>query len=345
MTRMDDHQTDILIISFLSGKASEEECRRLEKWVGESLENKRFFEQVRNIWQTSFPAFDPASISVEDAEKKILRQIRKERSASSSLWVYWQRIAAILIIPLLLLSGYLITKDYEQENEEIWQELTAPFGMISQVDLPDGSKVWLNGGSSLQFPHRFQKKERQVSLTGEGYFEVESDATHPFVVETAHSRLVATGTAFNINAHKGDSLTAITLTNGIVDIEFGGSKPIRIQPGDHASFNTNTSRYAVRQTDPYKWYAWKDGLMVFRDDPLAYVFKRLEQTFNVEIQIREPAIADALYRATFDKESLNEILRLLELTAPIRFVYLDRTKSADNQYEKQQIEVHSKQGK
>jgi hypothetical protein len=87
---------------------------------------------------------------------------------------------------------------------------------------------------------------------------------------------------------------------------------------------------------------WKDGLLIFRDDPLSYVFKRLELTFNVNIIIKDVEIADALYRATFEKESLDEILRLLELTAPIEFEYTKRTQTADNHFDKLQIDVHKR---
>ena len=161
-------------------------------------------------------------------------------------------------------------------------------------------------------------------------------------METAHSRITATGTAFNVDAHKEDSMTTITLATGILDIQLANSAPLRLTPGDHASYNNQTQRCFVKRMDPYKWYAWKDGLMIFRDDPLSYVFKRLEQTFNVEINVNDAEIESAHYRATFENESLNEIFRLLEQSAPIHFVYLDREKSADDEYEKQEIEVRRK---
>ncbi|MDR2683159.1 MAG: DUF4974 domain-containing protein [Dysgonamonadaceae bacterium] len=93
-------------------------------------------------------------------------------------------------------------------------------------------------------------------------------------------------------------------------------------------------------TDTYKWCAWKDGLMIFRDDPLSYVFKRLSRTFNVDIRIKDPAIASDAYRATFEDESLDEILRLLEKTAPIHFVQHKREMNANNRYVRKQIDVY-----
>ena len=90
-------------------------------------------------------------------------------------------------------------------------------------------------------------------------------------------------------------------------------------PGERASFNNLTKQCLIAKTDPYKWYAWKDGLMIFRDDPLEFVFKKIGQTFNVNITVRDSAIAKQLYRATFEHESLDEMLNLLKLTAPIQY--------------------------
>ena len=95
---------------------------------------------------------------------------------------YWQQVAAILLLPLLILSAYLYFKPASQ-IAETYQELFTPYGTWSVVNLPDGSKVWLNAGSSLKYPTQFNDKQRVVSMQGEAYFEVESDKEHPFIVK------------------------------------------------------------------------------------------------------------------------------------------------------------------
>lgn len=342
---IEDTQIDKLITEFLSGTISAQDCKALEEWIEETPENKQYFGEIRNIWHIAHPAFNPDSIETQEVKKKFIQQISipQPNIRHVALWVYWQRIAAVLLIPLALITGYMFTRTPAISYvEESFQELTVPFGMVSQVDLPDGSKVWLNGGSSIKFPVNFRKGQRAISLTGEGYFEVEADKNNPFTVETPHSKIIATGTSFNINAHEKDTITAITLIKGVVDVELGQAPSIQMQPGDHLNYNNKKANYSIRQTDPYKWYAWKDGQMIFRDDSLMYVFKRLEQTFNVEFLVKDPGITDALYRASFEEESLNEILRLLELTTPIQFVYLNREKDVNNRFKKQQIEVMHK---
>lgn len=298
-------------------------------------------EKIIESFLTRKPVFSPDEIDVSKAEKKILQQIEKTKLVRRAM-IYFQRIAAVLFIPLVLLSVYFAIKNSSRtEDVEAWQEITAPYGTFSHINLSDGTKVWINGGSSLKFPIRFKKEEhRQVWLNGEGYFEVESDQENPFLVQTPQMLLTATGTAFNIEAYPSDSLIAVTMIEGKTIVTFDNVSTINLTAGQRMAYNSETGRKSIVVADPYRWYAWKNGLMIFRDDPLSYVFKRLEQTFNIYINIKNPEIGHDLYRATFEDESLDEILRLLEKTAPIRFVHHKREKNSEQIYAKKQIDVY-----
>lgn len=339
----EENQIDLLITLYLSGKATEEECHTLEKWVRLSAENNCYFQQTRNIWQVMNPAFVAADIEMEKAERNVNEKIGATGSIRKIL-IYWQRIAAVIVIPLLLFCTYLfLDKTTNQGDELVYQEVKSPHGTFSLISLPDGTNVWLNGGSTLKYPLVFKKGERNVLLNGEGYFEVHSDKKNPFTVTTNQMKLTATGTAFNVEAYESDSMSVVTMVEGRIDVAFGNSVPIAMIPGERVSFNNQSKLRETTQTDPYKWYAWKDGLMIFRDDPLSYVFKRLELTFNVDIDLKDSTLANAPYRATFDYDSLDEILRLLEMSAPIYFKQNKRVKNANSTYEKQRIEVYKKE--
>ena len=340
----DKDQIQPIITAYLSGKATAEERRKLDDWVKQSPDNDRYYQEMRNIWQVMHPAFTPSEIHVFEAEKKVLANIATtRRNIARTLIIYWQRMAAVLVIPLLIICTYLfLEKDNGVYDEIEYQEVKAPHGTFSEVRLPDGTNVWLNGGSTLKYPLTFRKGERDVFLSGEGYFEVHSDKENPFIVKTGQITLRATGTAFNVEAYGSDSITAVTMVNGKIDVAFGNSSPVAMVPGERASFNNLTKQCLIAKTDPYKWYAWKDGLMIFRDDPLSYVFKRLGLTFNVNIELKDPSLANAPYRATFEYESLDEILRLLEMSAPLHFKQNKRVKDRNNAYEKQTIEVYKR---
>lgn len=341
-----DERINELLVAWLDGRARQEDRRELEAWIEASPENGRLFRETVNVWELMHPAFDPESIDVEAAERKVLARIDR-RPVWEVVMRYWQRVAAVVILPLALCL-YFRAPQGGSRGGVVWQEVTSPNGMVSELDLPDGSRVWLNGGSRLRYPVTLGSvPSRCVELHGEGYFEVQSDTARPFTVETADLRLTATGTAFNVEAYDGDSVTAVSIISGQVDVSFEdgyyyegeASHGRALGAGDRFVFHRLTSSVEVGLSEnPYRWYAWKDGMMLFRGDPLWYVFKRLERTFNVEFIMESPDMDDAPYRATFSNEALDEILRMLELSAPIRFVYQNRYLPAEK-HEKQRIIV------
>ena len=329
-----------LIIRYLSGEANPDEIRILTDWVQSDSESRAHYEQVRNIWEMSHPAFPPEKIDVEKAHIDFMRFIRSRKWYQSTFIRYWQYTAAILLLPLFITIVYLVNERPDVLNHITYQEVFSPYGTHSKVILPDNSIAWLNAGSSLKYPTIFTEGERNVYLSGEAYFEVQSDKSNPFIVETGKLKVCATGTEFNVEAYEKDSIISVTMVEGLINIIIGDKEPFTMTPRERMAYNRNQSKYKVNKTDPYKWYAWKDNMMIFRDDPLEYVFKKIGQTFNVEIAVKDTDIANQLYRATFEDESLDEILRLLQLTAPIRYTHFKREKGDKNQYERQKIEVH-----
>jgi ferric-dicitrate binding protein FerR (iron transport regulator) len=307
---------------------------------------KEKHQQLQNIWEVAGAPFTPDEIELEKAHKRVMAYVKPRKWSRSTVVIYWQRTASILLIPLILSIAYWQVTDHkktETANERpIFMEVSTPYGTHTKMNLPDGSSVWLNAGSLLKYPSVFAPGERTVQLLGEAYFEVASDETNPFTVETKSLQVQATGTAFHIEAYPKDSLVFVTLAKGKVNVNIENIYPIAMLPNERMEYNREKALYKIQQTDAYKWYAWKDGIMVFRDDPLDYVFKKIGQTFNVNIDVKNAAIGKHLYRATFEEESLDEILRLLSMTAPIRYKHFTKKKDENNSYLKQRIEVYQK---
>jgi ferric-dicitrate binding protein FerR (iron transport regulator) len=301
--------------------------------------------QLQNIWDVAGAPFSPDDIDMEKAYRKVMSHVKPRKWYQSPLIVCWQRIAAIVILPLMVVVVCLLPSVSDRQSDTagrqpVYLEVSTPFGTHTKMNLPDGSCVWLNAGSLLKYPSVFTSGSRRVYLSGEAYFEVESNKENPFVVETKNVHLQATGTAFNVEAYRKDSLITVTMVRGEVAVQIENASSIPMKPGERMEYDLKNDRYEIHNTDAYKWYAWKDGLMVFRNDPLEYVFKKIGQTFNVDITVKDASIGKHPYRATFEKESLDEILRLLSLTAPIRYKYFDREKDADDHYMQQRIEVY-----
>lgn len=336
---------EAVIFKTFSGEASMEEFEKVDLWIKENEEHKKVFMHLKNIWDVANPPFALEDIDAEKAYKNIISHINtsqtnNKQNTHKSFIYYWQRVAAIIVIPLLFLSAYFyFSKNENKTYATSYQEVFAPYGTRSVVNLPDSSKVWLNAGSSIKFPLHFEGGKRQVSLNGEAYFEVQSDKKNPFIVHTQKMEVCATGTAFNVEAYEKDSITAVTLVKGIVDVKVN-HKNILLTPGEKIDYNLTTENESINTVETYKWCSWKDGILAFRNDPLEYVFKRLGQMYNINFVIRDNSLKQYVYHATFEGESLDEILHLLEMSAPIRYKKIQDRKDSNNYYHKQTIVVY-----
>ncbi len=333
------NRMDELASKYFSGELTQEESDRLKLLINSCAENKARFEHIKNIWHASTPAFLPEEIDMKRALRKVVGRIsKKDNGGAERILLWWQRIAAILLLPILLGTGYLwYTRQASVNNRTAYQEINSPFGLCTKVELPDGSMAWLNSGSRLRYPVRFSGKARNLHLSGEAFFSVHSDKEHPFVVNTKNFVVTATGTKFNVEDYENDTVTSVTLMEGILDVNMDEKINIKLSPNHRLIYNS--SRYSVAETDAERWCLWKDGILAFRGEPLSEVFKRIGRTFNVNIVMKDEDIARQPYRATFQNESFDEILSLLQLTVPIKYKWTRRIRFNDDTFSKNEVEV------
>lgn len=318
----DDVQNNMeqLITAFLLGSATPEEERTVLDWVAESRGNSRIFHQYKNIWDASHPAFQEKSIDREAAFARVQERLHKKNRISTSQLVL--RIAAALAVPLAAFSIWASVTMHSGRilaKNEVRQTVFAPFSSRTQVVLSDGSKVWLNSGSSLEYPAVFRGKERAVALKGEAFFEVESSEKMPFIVKAGAVEVVATGTEFNVNAFAADSISTVSLRKGKVGVFSEGRRLSELNPGERLCYNSSNRFYSVRNADVEDDCIWKDGVLSFNNVPLERVFKRLGQLYNLNITISDPEIGRNMFKGTFDNEPVSEIMKIISMTTPIRY--------------------------
>lgn len=343
MDNTNSGSVDNLITIYLGGNASEDEILKLESWVRESDENQKYFRQFKNIWEASVEL----PVSTDKALAKVLKQINSG-SKVLTFWQIFQRVAAILFIPLLISMLWLtVGKNFKNSNSTItYNKVVAAFGTFSLLELPDGSKVWLNSGSSLRYPDKFNSNNRIVYLIGEAYFEVHSDKTMPFLVNTPYFTVKATGTKFNVRAEKNFRVPSVTLVEGKVAIqklnsENGNGVITNLQPNQHMTYDTLTSYVTIDSEDTYKHVSWKDGKLVFRNDNISEVARRISLQYNVDIEIKGDEIKNYRYRATFENEPLGELLRLLKLSSPIDYSEVKPKALPDGTFSRRKIIIFS----
>lgn len=267
-----------------------------------------------------------------------LESFRKKRSIT----YYMLRIAAILLLPLAISTGTLSYLYLEQlgniENVTYLEAFSAP-GIVTRVQLPDSSTVWLNAESSLRYPSRFTEKNRIVHLSGEGYFEVQSDKEHPFFVSlNSGIRVKAHGTKFNVNAYDDDLLMETSLETGLVDV-INGTRTILLKPNEQVVYNKEEKHFIVRPANLEEKTAWREGKMIFRNATLEDVLKQLSRRYNIDITLHRETTKDYKFRASFSTEDITQILNYLRLAAPISWSFADTKQQLDYTYPRQRIDV------
>lgn len=198
-----------------------------------------------------------------------------------------------------------------------FNKLLIPRGGEFRLVLSDGTQVWLNAETELQYPVTFQGEKREVILTGEAYFEVAKDTVHPFIVKTGNINIRVLGTSFNIKAYQ-DEEQQMTLLEGKVRVSAGGQEKT-VWPNEQLTLRNGN--FEVRKVETAGFIAWKEQRFVFIDEPLEGVLRKLERWYDISFFIQNTSVRKFRFTGNLPKyENLNEILKKLELTTRIRFV-------------------------
>lgn len=256
------------------------------------------------------------------------------------------KVAAILFIPLLAYLWVVKGSDISTHSQASYSQIYSPLGTRTMFFLPDGSTGWLNGGSYLKFPTEFKGKSRDVFLEGEAYFDVLSDSKKPFSVNGKNRSVIAYGTSFNVCAYPDDPEIQITLIKGSIGIFERNNGKLKnladLKPGQMYICYPGTGLYRIENVDTNKVAAWKNGMLAFRDEPFTEVVRKMNRWYNVEIEIMDEALSLHPYQATFMDETLDEVLNLLKISAPMEFKDLGRDNNADGTFGKRKIELYYK---
>lgn len=334
---------DQLIANRLLGTISEEESVFLDDWIEQSIENRRLYSEQKKLWDLFSIYQKVQKIDERKAYQKISNQLFSSKRTSPFIWI--QRIAAVLLLPVILTSAFYFYSEKANHNQfsTVYNTVETPLGMRSSLTLPDGTKVWLNAGSSISYPVLFASDSRTISLTGEAYFEVKKDKNWPFVVSTKKMNVFVTGTIFNCNAYpENDQIQTVLVEGEVTLINQSTTEIATMNPGELATFNNSNQQITKTKTDLQKYVAWKSGKLMFRDDKMNKVVEKLERWYNVEFEIEDHEIANYVYTATFVDESLDQVLKMLTLSAPIRYTISERKKQDDQTFTKAKVKLYKK---
>jgi ferric-dicitrate binding protein FerR (iron transport regulator) len=212
------------------------------------------------------------------------------------------------------------------QKPAVYNRLITPRGGSYMLSLADGSRVWLNAGSSLRFPVSFQDSSRQVYLEGEAYFEVRP-GDKPFIVSSGKMHTQVLGTSFNVSAYGDEAFLRTTLVEGKVLVSWkvegeADSQAAVLEPDQQASLDRGEEKLSVTHVDASGYTSWVSGRMEFHQESLAQVMKRLSRWYDFEFEFENEAARDLSFSARLDRSSqISEILDMLALTTDVKFEF------------------------
>ena len=214
--------------------------------------------------------------------------------------------------------AYTASEKSGKQAEEAYNTIRVPLGGEYSLTLGDGTRAWLNAGSSITYPLHFGSR-RCVTVIGEVFFEVAPDSRHPFVVSVSGVELTVLGTSFNVMAYDDEPSVETTLVTGSLRVAAEGEETL-LSPGLQAGFDKSGGGLTVRKADVEACTMWRLGLLVFYDEPLRSICRKLERWYGVEIDTSSPTLDGVLYTGMIKRHAtLNTIADLMNLTNDVVF--------------------------
>ena len=302
------------LIQYIQGEQlSEMELVEILDWIESSTENRHQYEELKQLWVLSgISAAKPSQSRKFFGQKTRV----KKHVFNQVIWQY----AAIFIVAFFIggLSLYLVHPTFQEPVA--YNEIQVPNGEKSIITLYDGSKVWLNSGTTFKYPATFSKNERKVYVDGEAFFDVAKNKKQPFIVHANQLDIRVLGTRFNVCAYHDEPEFQVTLEEGSVHTKAASGKRWTIlTPGEQATYNRNTNKIRKTTVDTELYSSWKENLLRFEDTPFRDVIKKMEHWYGVQISLDQSINPEEAYTMTIKTESLREMLNLLAKTTQIKY--------------------------
>jgi transmembrane sensor len=289
------------LMHYISRSESDQALFKLMEAVWDEMNEDHSFDDIRSEFLYQKIVADPRfELNRNPPKKKIVFAMRP-----------WIAIAASLLIFIGIGIGinYVINKP-AQLQAIVYQEKTVPLGRKMQIELSDGTQVWVNSGSKLRFPLTFTGKKRELFLEGEAYFDVVHDASKPFIIHTGKVITQVLGTAFNVKAYNSNELK-VTVVRGKVSVGLRDHLLGVLTPNQCLSYDKENNTSKQYNVDASK-LKWMNGDLIFDNSKMGDAAEILERWYNVKIVFGDPKIKSRQFTTSFlHNENINQVLKVL----------------------------------
>jgi ferric-dicitrate binding protein FerR (iron transport regulator) len=314
---------DEIIYAVLTGSATEEE-KILFHELMDQKENLQLFNQFKKIWEEAAEVKYYKEYNTKRAFYELSKKVEANKKQKRRLIRWTVSGIAASILFLLGLFGLMGFPDFKLHHSLVL--FKTEMGNRSTLILPDSSKVWLDSQSQISFNNDFGKSNRNISLVGEGYFEVKH-SDKPFIVDVKDFKIKVYGTKFNVSAYPDDNSIQTCLESGQISINQEGKKELIVIPGQLISYEKNTATFKTRMVDPEKYLAWRSNKMYMQNESMNELSKKLQRKYNVVISFVPESLGEKVhYSGIFTNEDITEVLDAISIASGLKY------SKKDNEY-------------
>ncbi len=286
-----------------------------ERWILREQESAWTDEILKELWDSEPVEVAPAKDRVGFVRLK--QTIHARRISRIRRNVVRHAVAAVVAVALFA-GGYFAATLMEPAVSTV--TLVSAKGHVGEFTLPDGSRVWLNSESSLSYRKGFAGATRDVTLSGEAYFEVERDTMRAFRVQMNSLTVEVLGTSFDAKSYSGSAHSEVVLKSGSVKVSGANLRSaLRLVPGERLSHNRLSDEVRVESVDAEMYCQWFAPRIIFDNTPLRSVIAGLERRYNIEIGLSSRIEAERKLSMVVTNESLDEIMEVLASLLSARY--------------------------
>jgi ferric-dicitrate binding protein FerR (iron transport regulator) len=306
-----------LLAKYLAGEVNDGESKAITEWLDRKPENRTLFNQLKSDWKIMDKmnlrfnvdnAWDKLYNRIRTGEMHVVREFDGNRKRHAFRLLFTPiKVAATILLAVALGTAII----YLNGNLMHTTIATDANNAASRFELPDGSTIYLNADTRLSYSRNFGRKNRDVRLVGEAYFEVTPDQQMPFVISAHKARVKVVGTSFNVNAKIGANKVEVYVTSGKVELSEAnnGDNFVLLEPGYIGKLDMD--HISATKSDNSNCIAWKTGKLDFRDTRLSEVVEVLSDVYRVNILFRESGLDTTRINGNYDKDPLDSILKVI----------------------------------
>jgi ferric-dicitrate binding protein FerR (iron transport regulator) len=317
----EDKHIDHLISRYLTGEASFEERQQLENWMNESEVNNKYFIDNKFIHDKAVASHTLNRVNVDKAWANLHKQMKSGKTVQMEakkrvLIPVWLRVAAILVLTIGL--GYWLL-NIKSAAEKV---LAVSNDSTMKVKLADNSQVVLNKKSKITYSKNYGKKNREVTLQGEAYFDVVHSPDTPFVVKAEEILIKDIGTAFNVKAYDNSNTVEVFVEKGEVLLYSADNSGINLKEGEKGIYNRVNHSFTKTTTVETNLLSYKTKLFVFEGAKLSNAINQINAVYTKNIRINNNALMNCSITVTFDNEDIGTIANIIAETLHLKVIEL-----------------------